>query len=458
MTDAPRATVAMPGVRWWERALDALEWSLLAVVALLGGVLGRFVAMSASTPASAQFFRIDFAHIALAGLVLVVCGRMAFDGQYSQKMTQDATRMARQAGLWGLLVVWAALSVMWAAQEVRAAVAVVLLLLEVLLGLYIAVQAHRGHMGALCALVAIAAVPHALLGMAQYANGDALGLVALGEKPWNPADPHGFGPEPFRSHGLAAHPNGLSGYLALAVMLSAVWAYVRWRGTGRWAAVVVGGVCFAGLLTTASRTAILSAVGYVGLAAVLVTLTRYGGFSWRRLGWAALGAGLLATLGVLAVWWVPAAGFFWERMQIVTEWWYITERFTVGFPKTLAVWAERPLLGTGLDGLRPALLELPPDEGFSLGVLAAHNVYVVVLAELGALGLGLFAAALWFPLRRLWAARGAEQLILLALLTVCVMMLWDYYFWHGYPLRALVLWLSGLAWEQASRATHAPAE
>ena len=419
-------------------------WSVLAAAALLGGVLGQFVRLRLSDGEITQIIQLNFSHIALAALALLVGGRMLWTITDAVQWRRDITHVFPQAVPWLILLLWAALSVTWSEQGARAFGAAVLLALEVLLGVVVAVLAYRGHAGRLCAVVAIAALPHALLALAQFAQGDTLGLTMLGEKPWNPADPHGFGPEPFRAHGLAVHPNGLSGYLSVAIMLGVVWLSTHTTRRGRLAVAGVLIVLFLGLLATASRTAVLANTGFVLLAAGITwAISRVITRPWRGLLWLGLGGVIF-----LGVWLSPIAAPFRERLPVASEWWYLQNRLTVGFPKTLTVWAQQPALGTGIDGLRPALNTLPPDPDFSLGVLVAHNVYIVVLAEFGVIvAVILFAAALIFPLRRLFTARPLRSVLsLLALLTVCGMMMWDYYFWHGYPLRMLVLWLSGLAW------------
>ncbi|TMB72014.1 MAG: sugar transferase [Chloroflexi bacterium] len=198
-----------------------------------------------------------------------------------------------------------------------------------------------------------------------------------------------------RSYGSFAHPNILGGFLALSLALFAVVDDPRIR---RWRAMALT-AGFVALLLTFSRTA--------GLAVL------FGGATW----WLARRAGPRHhNLGALV-----------ERNSIETR----LSSYTV----TWKVIGARISVGAG----NHVLVE----QRFFGGGGPAHDVFLIVLAELGPLGLlgwlSIFGSLLLLAWRRR-AGPAAWTGPLVAIATLSPLLLFDHYLWTLAPGRVLAVW------------------
>jgi O-antigen ligase len=201
-----------------------------------------------------------------------------------------------------------------------------------------------------------------------------------------------------RFEGTLGDPNLLAaGLVPGAVLVVGLLAHRRgasWRWLGVAALAVLGG----GLWATGSRGGLVGAGAALLAAAVVVNRRR---------------AALLATIAVLAlgtlavsVWVQPAA---WERTSEAGPGSGRTDLWKVGWQ----VAADHPLTGVGLDNYPEVagdyVRRVGPLQGVDLIAVnphEAHNLYLQMLAETGAVGVALFVAFALACLRSAWRAVG----------------------------------------------------
>lgn len=228
-----------------------------------------------------------------------------------------------------------------------------------------------------------------LIVFAQYASGGNLGLGALGEPPEQKSLALEMG-RVFRPAGTLGHANALGGYLSAVLPLALALAVGPYPGRLRWVSRAAFGLGAAALVLSFSRSAWLAA----GLACVVllaVLYRRLGGRERRGL-WAALL--LFSVVGSLF-------GSF------ITARWSGDDRgsFSSREPQAriaLAMIGAHPFLGVGLNNydLAMPLHETYVDDprGYHRTFQhdgRMHNVYLLVAAETGLIGLAL---VLWFLL------------------------------------------------------------
>jgi O-antigen ligase len=215
------------------------------------------------------------------------------------------------------------------------------------------------------------------------------------------------------------HPNILGPFLLFVLPIF----LAHLVGAKHWAIRVFAGlVClcgYAGLIGTMSRFPI----GVAGLqgAAVLACLVVMRGISLRPL------AGALSFVGIAGV--LASAYFVDEIAQRITGDLGESISFRADYNRVaLEIWREHPLLGIGLNNFVEGLEHTDPklativdemQEGRTeYGIRAAapvHNLFLLVLAETGLLGLAAFLALLFIALSIAWksarTATGSAQLV-----------------------------------------------
>ena len=229
-----------------------------------------------------------------------------------------------------------------------------------------------------------------------------------------------------RSYGSFAHPNILGGFLALSLALFALVDDPRIR---RWRAMALA-AGFVALLLTFSRTAGLAVL--FGVATWW--LARRAGLRLkvvptRRARVAVAAAVLLLGLGTLLR--VGNLGALVERNSIETR----LSSYTV----TWKVIGAGIAVGAG----NHVLVE----QRFFGGGGPAHDVFLIVLAELGPLGLlgwlSIFGSLLLLAWRRR-AGPAARTGPLVAIATLSPLLLFDHYLWTLAPGRVLAVWALAL--------------
>lgn len=198
----------------------------------------------------------------------------------------------------------------------------------------------------------------------------------------------------FRVNGIFFDPNILGRYLVLAIAAAVAVAWVT-RSTrlmvGMGAACVVLG---AGTFVTYSRS---SALALMVILIIMACRT----FGWKRV--TVIGGGLAVVLSVAAVVQsnnIQKALTSGDRLEQISE-----GRFDL-VKGGLELWANEPVVGTGLGSFAQSYEEsLTDEEKRKTSVVISHNAPVTVLTEVGLGGFGLFAAMCIMGL--LTMARGA---------------------------------------------------
>jgi len=329
-----------------------------------------------------------------------------------------------------LVVAW--VGVPGSVDPVLSATNAIKLTLVVGLAIYVVNELERVErlVGPIAVMIAI----QALVAIGQVVEQRSVGLSWIGEQPLDPARPgisivaSADGTRWLRAYGLTDHPNILGGVLAFALLLlAAVPGRTATERTWRW---LVFGLGVAALFLTFSRGAWL---GYgVGLVLAIAALAwMHDRASVRR--WS--GAALITALVCLPLV-VPLAPYLAARTNasgpIPTEARSIDERVALA-QASIAIFVDRPLLGSGLGTLPIAMQAADPT--FAYAYQPAHVVLIDALAETGILGGLAYLAILvgpWLALaraRRRWTATlvGASA----ALAAVTVVGLFDYYTWSG---------------------------
>jgi hypothetical protein len=237
-----------------------------------------------------------------------------------------------------------------------------------------------------------------------------------------------------RSYGSFPHPNILGGFLALSLAVLAVHMDPRTRRR-RIVALAMG---FAALLLAFSRAA------WLGILLGAVTMLLAAPVTWRAMpsARARLGVGVAASALVLfALFRIVSIGSLIEQNSIETRSFYslvASQVINRGIPVGAGnlVVAQQHLLGAESSGTEPA-----------------HNVFVIVLAELGPLGLLAWIWILGSLLLTAWARRAEPQQRagpLVAVAVLAPLLLFDHYLWTQSAGRILFVWTLALLMSKAA--------
>lgn len=256
-----------------------------------------------------------------------------------------------------------------------------------------------------------------------------LSVIAIGQQVW------------LRGYGLTPHPNILGGILA-TFLVALLPGYLHASGRQRlvWLAVLVTGSI--GLLLSFSRAAWLGvAVGGTGLVSGVL-----GRASWRRrYRWPLLiPAGLgLAVILVIVMWRFDLFAVRLRPDASPAEQRSLDERLVLT-AIALEIIRRHPLTGIGAGNFSPVSAEFIGDHPAYLPQ-PVHNVPLLVMAELGPIGAGLWGWLTLAPVILTWRAYRSRQanLRLIAytagLLVLATVNLFDFYTW-GWPQGRLLQW------------------
>jgi O-antigen ligase len=195
----------------------------------------------------------------------------------------------------------------------------------------------------------------------------------------------------FRANGIFYDPNILGRYLVVAVVAGVAYAWIARRGRDLAILGALAAVTAAGLVVTFSRSSALALM-------VALALLAFRAFGWRRT--VLVGAALLLFVGGPVV--ATNANVrdkvtSLERLASTGEGRYRLVEGGVG------LWKEDPVLGVGLGAFSERYRETRPrKEQLRTRVFISHTAPLTVLAELGAVGFGLFLVLCGATLVVLW--------------------------------------------------------
>jgi len=278
------------------------------------------------------------------------------------------------------------------------------------------------------------------LALAQYFTNHSLGLKWLGESVLEPAK-SGIpvvlidGSRQLRAHGTLPHANVLGGYLTASLAL--MWPLLfdkEKNGLGRSVWWLVAGVGLIGLFLSLSRSAWVVFIG--GGILVLVWLI------WKhstkllaglKIGWPVM---LVAAILISTQW--QAIVPRWSSNPDVLEQISVDSRVKQ-WGEFKAVYGQHILTGVGIGQYFLNIWQAEPTGGRSANPKSlnyyqpVHDIYLLALAELGPIGLGLllwiFGAAVYLMIFLWWCGSDWGLAGLWAVAAVFGVGLVDHYFW-----------------------------
>jgi O-antigen ligase len=378
----------------------------------------------------------DFFVIALLFITAI---RLVMDDPYRQRLINSVSLIVRRfGGLWWLvLVLWMAVGLVWSREPALQRFDTIHALLLLLMALIVADLIHepdsRIFLSGVWGLLVSAAI-QSVVAVLQILSGGPLGWWSLGEIDRFSYETTAF----YRAPGLSMHPNYLGGYLVVALFAAVLLARQNVaRGKSPVLPGVIGVMCIIGIVATLSRSAMLSAlVGFTPL--VIIWLLNVN----QRLRPYIIGGIGLAVVAA-AVWgYLVLAGNVQARIFSPREFF---------FDYSWEVVTQSPIIGVGAGNLMIAVganrLDYVPH------LLPVHNVYLYIWGELGLIGLALFLIGCFSILRRVRFTR--DMLIWgCCFAAICIIMLFDNYWWAVHPFRVIFFWVLGLAWAFIVRETQ----
>jgi hypothetical protein len=339
---------------------------------------------------------------------------------------------SRFGGIWWVgLVIWMGLGIFWAKEPTFVRFDTIQVIAALVGALFVADLVRTGKGRSLIMALLVGAAIQAVVAILQVLNQGPIGLDWLGEvgRFWYDTAPF------YRAPGLSMHPNYLGGYLLIALFGALLIARQNVEQSRPIVLPAIAGLLSGiGLVATMSRSGLLAAV--VGLIPALSVAV----LSLKK----RTRVTVIAVLGVL----VLVVGI-WGAIVILPN---IQTRLLSSreffFHDTFEVIGKTPLLGVGAGNL---MLEIGRNQGeSSTPLLPVHNVFLYIWAELGVPGLALFVVACLAILIQVRPRNGLSVFTLgSCFLAMCMVMLFDNYFWAVQPFRDLTFWVIGLWWGYA---------
>jgi O-antigen ligase len=260
---------------------------------------------------------------------------------------------------------------------------------------------HQSQFRYIAVLFAISSLFESLLAIAQYINQGSLNGIFyfFGERMFTGSTP-GIanasinGALILRPYATFSHPNVLAGYLLISAVL--IWSFLLKSNT-RWMQIS-GGITLlvisVALLLTFSRVAIF----LWALALLLV----FGRIFVRKV--KTVSTKLLIAIALIIF--LLFLGTFPLTHELISRFAQTSltdESVTQRSELLNASWKiiqQYPLFGVGLDNFIPALAPLQKPMPLGLYLQPVHNIFILVLAETGIFGFGLFAFLLISTIKR----------------------------------------------------------
>ena len=287
-------------------------------------------------------------------------------------------------------------------------------------------------------------VAPALLGWFQVLTGTSpastlLGLASHAAPTVGDSVIESAGGRTLRAYGSFPHPNILGGFLVIGLFLLAFLArehrYEQYRA---WFSLL--NIVFSvTLVMTFSRSAYLAAtIGACALIAWLLIERR----APPRKAFPSLAVGFFSLLLVIAIFHEPISARFHPELRLEAR--SIAER-QVGYRDAWKIIRAHPVAGVGVGAFTHALANVRPGEPV-WAYQPVHNVFLLVLAELGLLGLAALLAFMKYIFHPLWLARRMpEGILAISLATALIILaLFDHYLWSQWSGIALALLALGL--------------
>ena len=380
-------------------------------------------------------------------ILLFVIPGLTRDLEKKQGKRRSQVKPGMTRWWFGVFIVWALLSLLWAPDKMLAGYFVVKLMLAV--GVFlIARSLGEREVRIVVMLLFGGAVIQSLLGIMQFltqATFVSSWLGMSGHEAWQAGtsvlklDSGRF----LRAYGTLPHPNMLGGYLATVVVLGTAWVVLRpssilssQRGGWKWWSIFLSGgmvTILLGLLVTFSRSAWVGTV--VGML-VLVFLS-----VWQLFIRSSRNSAVLQNVGetlmtrVFMVFCMATLIFSWVlhetvlprfESRVIEREHSVSERVQ-SFEDVWEVMSEKNIwLGAGGGNFTAAVIQAQPERPL-WSIQPAHNVFVLVLVELGVVGVVLF---ILFLISLVWSALRERSSVFFAVFGVLFLSLClDHWLW-----------------------------
>lgn len=333
---------------------------------------------------------------------------------------------------WWLLAVFVFLlvNVFLAANRGAAFYKMIKILEFALLGFYIAKKNYV--LSAIRHPLSLAVIYSSLIAVTQFIKQGAIGGAFwwLGERSFNLITP-GIakaivsGRLVLRPYATFPHPNVLAGFLLVLGILLFGKRAIYW--------ILVFILALIGLVLSFSRSAWL--VGL--LVSLFIFLKPFGGGAKEKAISRLLRGGAIILVLFLGI----GAFFFFTRQLSGQE--ALIQRFSLA-QIALKMVRTNPLAGVGLNNFIPQLPNYWQQYGMTYWLQPVHNIFLLIAAETGLVGLLIFLWLLVLTFRRLLAAN--RWLLVAALSVILALGLFDHYWFTLQQAQLLLTIVFGLSW------------
>jgi O-antigen ligase len=299
-------------------------------------------------------------------------------------------------------------------------------------------------------LLAYGVVSESLLAIGQFMSQSSIGgvLYFLGERSFTASTP-GIanaslnGELVMRAYGTFSHPNILAGYLLICMVLIFVILFpvknIRLRLLAT-SALLLGTI---GLVLTLSRVAILLWIGFVIMIFVWQIVRKQFGKTKRNAGIA------LVVLFVIGVTFSQLLLPRFLQTALTDE--SVVQR-QILIDAALTMINQNLWIGVGLGNFLPRLADIQTPLSLGLYLQPVHNIFLLVAAEIGIVGLGFFVWFLGNCFRRMITSLRLNKnvnrylALMICLLMILVTGLFDHYWLTLQQGQLLFTIILALAW------------
>jgi len=276
-----------------------------------------------------------------------------------------------------------------------------------------------------------AAIYSSLIAITQFIKQSAIGGIFwwLGERSFNLITP-GIakaivsGRLVLRPYATFPHPNVLAGFILVSLILIGINKEGGWRRIIKWAAQILGSIA---IILSFSR-----ATWLIGLLAGLVLVVR----DWRKK--KDMVIGLIIFLALIG-------GLFYRFALPLSGQEAIIQRFSLA-QIAIRMIKVNPLAGVGLNNFIPQLPNYWQQFGMTYWLQPVHNIFLLIAAETGLVGLVVFLWLLVLTFKRLVAAN--YWLLVTVLSLILALGLFDHYWFTLQQTQLLLTIVFGLSWRQ----------
>jgi len=267
-------------------------------------------------------------------------------------------------------------------------------------------------------IFAISVVVESLLAITQYIHQSSTGLLyVLGERTFTSSTPgianaNVSGQLILRPYATFPHPNVLAGFLciALIIIIANVSVFSKKAKLFLTSAIGIGSIA---LLLTLSRSAII-VFCLLGIILLLLRLKRIKNLLVIFI--------IILSSFIIILFTTPLMSRFVIRSNDESV--VVREQLTNA---SLAMIKTHPLVGVGLNNFLVALPKyLPMQTVFS--IQPVHNIFLLVLSQIGAIGFAFFVSLLFFAIRHALQVFKTRPEVVVSLIAILLLGMVDHYF------------------------------